>query len=203
MALGQLSLFYLLDEPGPVRVNEGWGRFRFGHVRRERQSPWWDHSATHPSRKSREGWGTPCAVCHRKAGPPARKRRGREQSLPRFHVRCNRCTYNVPRGTWQICTYIKGAAGARVRRTKSENTGARSDVLVTYSHYFYPSHTSKSLIILVDLCCRIGTRRYVLHCIFYALMIWWVGRFSRVSRFGGGGVPGLEKRESWGRRTLT
>ncbi len=59
MALEQLSLFYLLDEPGPVRVNEGWGRFRFGHVRRERQSPWWDHSAAHPSRKSREGWGTP------------------------------------------------------------------------------------------------------------------------------------------------
>src|SRR5216684_8219639 len=29
--------FYLLDEPGPVRVNEGWGKISFRDVRRERQ----------------------------------------------------------------------------------------------------------------------------------------------------------------------
>jgi hypothetical protein len=46
------------------------GRFRSGHTRRERRSPWCDQSATHPSRKAREGWGTHCVVCHRKAGPP-------------------------------------------------------------------------------------------------------------------------------------
>ena len=44
-----------LDPCGGMRVG---GRFRFGHTRRERQSPWCDQSATHPSQKAREGWGT-------------------------------------------------------------------------------------------------------------------------------------------------
>jgi putative transposase len=55
--------FYLLDEPGPVRVNEGWGRFRFGHTRRERQRPMVRTVCRPPFAKTREGWGTHFVDC--------------------------------------------------------------------------------------------------------------------------------------------
>src|ERR1019366_2952197 len=36
------------------------------------RAPLCDHPATPPSEKGREGWGSHCAVCHRKAGHPHR-----------------------------------------------------------------------------------------------------------------------------------
>jgi hypothetical protein len=65
--------FYFLDESGPVRVNAGWGRFRFGHTRRERRSPWCDQSATHPSQKAAKD-GAPTVWFVRRLGhPPSRE----------------------------------------------------------------------------------------------------------------------------------
>ena len=54
--------------------------------------------------------------------------------------------------------YVHQEAGwARLRRTKSENTGAWSRVYVTYSQNICLSQSPKSLIMLRGLCGQIGT----------------------------------------------
>src|SRR6266852_5123812 len=52
MALEQLSLLSVGRAWAGTRERGLGGRFRFGHTRRERQSPWWHHSASHPSQKA-------------------------------------------------------------------------------------------------------------------------------------------------------
>ena len=63
--------FYFLDESGPVRVNEGWGKISFRGHAAGKAKPMVRRVCHPPFAKNREGWGTHCVVCHRKAGPPA------------------------------------------------------------------------------------------------------------------------------------
>ncbi len=71
LILEQLSLLSS-GRVGGVRVNEGWRKISLRGAQPEGQSPCCDPSAAHPSRKAREGWGTPrLASSGGKAGPPA------------------------------------------------------------------------------------------------------------------------------------
>src|SRR6266849_6746216 len=52
------------------------GRFRFGHTRRERRSPWCDESATHPSQKAAKDGAPTVWFAIGRLGPPAFSRSG-------------------------------------------------------------------------------------------------------------------------------
>ena len=64
------------------------GRFRFGHMRRERRSPWCDQSATHPSQKAAKDGAPTVWLCHRKAHP--------------------RPAEDIPQGCPAPCVFCKG-----------------------------------------------------------------------------------------------